>query len=278
MTSYQLPGGLLADPYAGAFGPQAGLLADPIVLQRLALASGLLGPRDMSGDMQPLPGGSGTGTGAGGPDTAAMPGGPAASPSAGNKPAGGMPSGTQPMPAIAPGMSAAGLQAPAFAVPSAYALPISPKLSLADISAMYQPAASPDGKLPPLGLGGLRRLYASPATLAAEAEAARAAGMMERTGVTPSESGGGDGANAEGTSNANDPGSLDGDSGEGSVWRKGGFVRPDGDAKLEPRKGTLHEGEVVINPEAVGLLGRERLLAANRRALALKRRPMDRLG
>lgn len=43
--------------------------------------------------------------------------------------------------------------------------------------------------------------------------------------------------------------------GDSDEWRHGGLLGDDGDGKFEAVKGTLHENEAVLKPEAVGLLG-----------------------
>lgn len=52
------------------------------------------------------------------------------------------------------------------------------------------------------------------------------------------------------------------DGGPGS-WRHGGPVGNDGDTRLEPVKGTLHEDEFVMSPEAVDMVGVKNLSMMN---------------
>jgi hypothetical protein len=73
---------------------------------------------------------------------------------------------------------------------------------------------------------------------------------------------GGVGTGADGSGgNAGDPGGE----GNGGTYRKGGYIKPDGDRKLEARKVTAHEGEFVIRPEAVQDIGVELLRRLNAR-------------
>lgn len=272
MTSYARSQGLLADPYAGAFTPRPaglqGLLSDPAMMQQLAQKAQAMGLLDGRGGM--------------GNDSVQM---PAADPSAPVQMSGPLPG--APAGPMAPGMggqkpgmmggAATQTAAPSFPgrqIPSGYAMPISPRASLDSLYGMYAPAASAEGKLPPMGLGGLRRMYASPETLAAEAETAKAKAVEAAPApvyVPANESGGGDGAAAEGTSNA-EGASASADAGNNGVYRRGGMIPSDGDGKLEARKATLHEGEMVMNPEATSLLGPDRLNEINRMALRKKRR------
>jgi hypothetical protein len=53
--------------------------------------------------------------------------------------------------------------------------------------------------------------------------------------------------------------------GGGGTYRKGGYIKPDRDKKLEARKVTAHEGEFVIRPEAVSDIGLELLRLLNAR-------------
>lgn len=50
----------------------------------------------------------------------------------------------------------------------------------------------------------------------------------------------------------------------GYMYRRGGIVRDDGDARLEPVMAMLHEGEGVVRPEVMGQLGKQNFRAINR--------------
>lgn len=94
------------------------------------------------------------------------------------------------------------------------------------------------------------------AAAAAAAESAGPAGVPGSEQNSPNAVGGAMGGNNG--NNGPGPSGADGKSGTGpnagdegglGAWRKGGFVGDDGDDKLEPRRGILHEREFVLNPE-----------------------------
>lgn len=63
---------------------------------------------------------------------------------------------------------------------------------------------------------------------------------------------------------AGDPGA---DGGPSGPWRKGGYTGDDGDGKLEPKLGVVHEREYVIRPEATAYYGKGLLKAINERRI-----------
>ena len=80
-------------------------------------------------------------------------------------------------------------------------------------------------------------------------------------------SSGGSGSGPSGVGADGSGGNMGDPSGEGGggTYRKGGYIKPDRDKKLEARKVTAHEGEFVIRPEAVDEIGLELLRAMNAR-------------
>ena len=76
---------------------------------------------------------------------------------------------------------------------------------------------------------------------------------------------------SDASANAADAGGMGGNdasnSGEGSVYRTGGQIPADGDGSLEEKPIVAHEGEIVMNPEAVAMIGADKLLAMNEAAL-----------
>jgi hypothetical protein len=71
----------------------------------------------------------------------------------------------------------------------------------------------------------------------------------------------GDGGPGDGGSGSDGPGDA-GDAGSDG-WRMGGPTGDDGDGVLEPIRGTVHEGEFVLRPEAVSYYGPALLAAMN---------------
>jgi hypothetical protein len=76
------------------------------------------------------------------------------------------------------------------------------------------------------------------------------------------DAGGDNGGSADGSGNGGGDGSSDAD-GMGGSWRYGGPTGDDGDGYLSPIRGTLHEGEFVLRPEAVAMYGYDMLHAMN---------------
>jgi len=120
----------------------------------------------------------------------------------------------------------------------------------------------------------------APAEAAAAAAAANAAAAMEGSmqGATPGDDEGGGGP-AEGGPGGGTGGSNagTGDSDQGGVsdaasdasYRVGGQIPADGDGRLETKPITAHEGEFVLTPEAVQMLGGpEKLAAINEAAMS----------
>lgn len=62
------------------------------------------------------------------------------------------------------------------------------------------------------------------------------------------------GPGSSGASGTSGTGPNAGDEGGLGAWRKGGFVGDDGDRKLEPVKGILHEREFVLTPEVTAAI------------------------
>lgn len=73
-------------------------------------------------------------------------------------------------------------------------------------------------------------------------------------GFGGAEMGGTDGVGGGGNSVSADAIGNDDPSDGNAGWRKGGRVKDDGDGKLEPVRGVLHETEMVIRPESTRLI------------------------
>lgn len=116
----------------------------------------------------------------------------------------------------------------------------------------YNPAADLTGLGSP-GLGGYGNLGT-----------AHSYGMVDGQisgNFTGNETSGGTPGGTPGTDGSASVGDL------GGPWRKGGYTGDDGDNKLEPKLGVVHEREYVIRPEATAYYGQGLLRAINERRI-----------
>jgi hypothetical protein len=97
------------------------------------------------------------------------------------------------------------------------------------------------------------------------AAAAVADGSSGGSSSAAGEGGVSGGGSASGDGTSGEAGGVGAGDGGGGTYRKGGYIKRDGDKKLEARKVTAHEGEFVIRPEAVDAIGIELLRRLNAR-------------